>query len=461
MAICWACRVCMRMMPRARARRLARCPGVKFGLSTLAAAGIGNLISDVVGISLGEVIEANVARFVEAPKLTAEQMELRATRLVKGSANVLGISLGCLIGMFPLLFMHDRKAVFFDDDEMDLFQVQFAPHGVSPQQFFELLKHGKWHEAAEGTVLIRQGEKLSSTFLLHTGGARGAASGQVACVYEGRCSASAADAKPAGGGESGGGGLLVPAAGGESRLRSMRTVAQRPTGGAPPDGAPAADADADGVLPNMARGSIIGGTALVEPELVGLPYPHTVTLSRKTKYLEWATEELQAAMREDKHLEAAVLNTLYRDLMHAKREQKKLTRRMSVADSQGDRAARLREYEVMLHAVLADGLLHPSERDLLSDFAAKHGITDAEHGRCLAAYGWSESEFEHGVKTNLAQMRGSAWREQATKRDRAAAAAAAGASGAGGAGGAGAGGTPAAGSGATTNFQKAVDRTFP
>ena len=31
--------------------------GVKFGLSTMAAAGIGNLISDVVGVSMGEVIE--------------------------------------------------------------------------------------------------------------------------------------------------------------------------------------------------------------------------------------------------------------------------------------------------------------------------------------------------------------------------------------------------------------------
>ena len=30
--------------------------GVKFGLSTMAAAGVGNTISDMVGISLGEVI---------------------------------------------------------------------------------------------------------------------------------------------------------------------------------------------------------------------------------------------------------------------------------------------------------------------------------------------------------------------------------------------------------------------
>ena len=55
-------------------------------------------------------------------------------------------------------------------------------------------------------------------------------------------------------------------------------------------------------------------------------------------------------VRADKHLEAAVLNTLYRDLMHAKREQKKLSRRQSLLDG-GDasgHAARVREYEVMM-----------------------------------------------------------------------------------------------------------------
>ena len=35
--------------------------GVKFGLSTLAAAGLGNLISDVAGIGIGEMIEVGVA----------------------------------------------------------------------------------------------------------------------------------------------------------------------------------------------------------------------------------------------------------------------------------------------------------------------------------------------------------------------------------------------------------------
>ena len=52
---------------------------------------------------------------------------------------------------------------------------------------------------------------------------------------------------------------------------------------------------AGGMEPNMARGSIIGGTALVEPEVLGLPYPHTVRVCKPTKYLEWRTDELRAA----------------------------------------------------------------------------------------------------------------------------------------------------------------------
>ena len=175
--------------------------GVRFGLSTMAAAGFGNLISDVVGISLGEMIEAAVAKVLSAPPLSYEQLQLRKTRLVKGSANAIGISIGCLLGMAPLYFMHDRKvsatgveslpcalatsaaaaaahatlhptlcqAVFFDDDELDVYHTSFAPYGVSPQQFFELLHHGKWRTVEEGTTLVQQGDVLNTTMFLHAG----------------------------------------------------------------------------------------------------------------------------------------------------------------------------------------------------------------------------------------------------------------------------------------------------
>ena len=248
--------------------------GVRFGLSTLAAAGIGNLISDVVGISLGEAIEAGMSRVLTAPKLSPEQLDLRRTRLVKYGANALGISVGCVIGMFPLLFMHDRKSVFFDDDEMALFQLQFAPYGVTPQQFFELLKHGKWSVAEAGQIIVRKGEPMDSTIFLHSGAAQ-ATSGYIV-----------------GAGKDGDDGEIC----------SLYEGRVRPEGFAPE-------------LSHLTRGCIIGGSALVEPELTGRPYPNTVILTRKAKYLEWQTESLRAAMKEDKSVEAAVLSTLYLDLV--------------------------------------------------------------------------------------------------------------------------------------------------
>ena len=76
--------------------------GVRFGFSTLAAAGLGNLLSDVCGISLGEVIEGWCVRLgLEPPALTAEQAAMRSTRMIKWGAGALGITIGCLIGMLP------------------------------------------------------------------------------------------------------------------------------------------------------------------------------------------------------------------------------------------------------------------------------------------------------------------------------------------------------------------------
>lgn len=39
-----------------------------------------------------------------------------------------------------------------------------------------------------------------------------------------------------------------------------------------------------------------------------------MVLTRRSKYVEWPLSELQEAMRNDKAVEAAVLNILYREL---------------------------------------------------------------------------------------------------------------------------------------------------
>jgi len=56
------------------------------------------------------------------------------------------------------------------------------------------------------------------------------------------------------------------------------------------------------------------------------------------------------------------------------------------------------QYGAMLDVVLADGLVQPTERELLSDFAAKNGVSGAVHARLLASAGWSEEEYRDGLQ---------------------------------------------------------------
>lgn len=86
--------------------------GATLAISTMAAAAIGNLISDVVGLGAGGVIEAGAARYgVQVPEtLTAAQLTGRAAAYTRHAANVVGITLGCILGMFPLLFYDEEEA---------------------------------------------------------------------------------------------------------------------------------------------------------------------------------------------------------------------------------------------------------------------------------------------------------------------------------------------------------------
>jgi len=42
---------------------------------------------------------------LKAPNLTPAQYALKKVKYIKGAAGIVGISIGCLIGMFPLLFI--------------------------------------------------------------------------------------------------------------------------------------------------------------------------------------------------------------------------------------------------------------------------------------------------------------------------------------------------------------------
>lgn len=84
--------------------------GVLLGISTLFAAAVGNILSDVAGVMLGTVIEDFCAKLgLPVPNITAAQRQLRSVRFAGQFGCALGITIGCIIGMFPLYFIDNNK----------------------------------------------------------------------------------------------------------------------------------------------------------------------------------------------------------------------------------------------------------------------------------------------------------------------------------------------------------------
>ncbi|XP_055732350.1 transmembrane protein 65 isoform X1 [Salvelinus fontinalis] len=86
--------------------------GVTFGLSTMAAAALGNLVSDLAGLGLAGYVEVLASRLgMQVPDLTPKQADMWQTRVSSHMGKGIGVTIGCILGMFPLLFLGD------DEDE--------------------------------------------------------------------------------------------------------------------------------------------------------------------------------------------------------------------------------------------------------------------------------------------------------------------------------------------------------
>ncbi|PIK36309.1 putative transmembrane protein [Apostichopus japonicus] len=92
--------------------------GALFGISTLAAAGLGNLISDLAGVVLAGYVEAFAAKFgIPSPNLSLEQYDMRGSKIASALGRCIGIALGCLLGMFPLFFLKTESKEETDSPE--------------------------------------------------------------------------------------------------------------------------------------------------------------------------------------------------------------------------------------------------------------------------------------------------------------------------------------------------------
>jgi len=107
--------------------------GLTLGISTMCAAAIGNIISDVCGVAFGTVIEDALlswSKKIESitkgrvklppmPQLSYEQRNLRSVRLSSQMGCAIGLTVGCVIGMFPLLFFSSDKENGVENSEVE------------------------------------------------------------------------------------------------------------------------------------------------------------------------------------------------------------------------------------------------------------------------------------------------------------------------------------------------------
>jgi hypothetical protein len=85
--------------------------GVTLGISTMAAAGLGNALSDVAGIGSAYYVEQFAAKIgVKTPKLSLVQLQMPRTRWSIQLGRAFGVAIGCIIGMFPLLFLPTKHS---------------------------------------------------------------------------------------------------------------------------------------------------------------------------------------------------------------------------------------------------------------------------------------------------------------------------------------------------------------
>ena len=79
--------------------------GVTLGITTMAAAALGNTLSDLFGIGSAWYVESFAARLgATPPELTRVQLHMTRSRVAANLGRALGVVLGCIIGMIPLLF---------------------------------------------------------------------------------------------------------------------------------------------------------------------------------------------------------------------------------------------------------------------------------------------------------------------------------------------------------------------
>lgn len=134
--------------------------GVAFGFSTLAAAGMGQMVSDASGITLQGLIERSADRLgLPDPRLNHRQQQLDFVKYSMIASRIIGIMLGCCLGMFPLVVMPERHPRLVD---------QIAEK-LSPQHRAEFQSLVTTERFSCGDKLLAHGGLSEKVFMIQSG----------------------------------------------------------------------------------------------------------------------------------------------------------------------------------------------------------------------------------------------------------------------------------------------------
>ncbi len=81
--------------------------GAKLGITTLASAGLGNIVADIVGVSATQQIKerSRKIKWAQPPRLSTLQQAMKSVKVAKMFGACGGVTVGCILGMAPLAFM--------------------------------------------------------------------------------------------------------------------------------------------------------------------------------------------------------------------------------------------------------------------------------------------------------------------------------------------------------------------
>ncbi|KAH9256921.1 hypothetical protein BASA81_004742 [Batrachochytrium salamandrivorans] len=94
--------------------------GVMLCVSTLTSAALGNTVADICGIGLGGAVATAVAKLgLPTATLTLKQTLSKQVRYARTVGSMVGVVIGCVLGMFPLLFLDDRAGKLKRERKLD------------------------------------------------------------------------------------------------------------------------------------------------------------------------------------------------------------------------------------------------------------------------------------------------------------------------------------------------------